>query len=231
MGTPADRVNLAQLRDEIQGLLEKYVGGKLSDVSAGGLMRELLDVAMRYRIRIQPDYAILAKMGITIEGIIRSLQPDLDIGATIAPYSRKLLFDRFGPKALGELATKQGLALVGTLQDLPLQLTQILTDLETGRTTVKVDHPELAKLSRSMNDLGTKTFLGLVTCGLILGASFLLARYRLEIDGFPIVAVLMALAALGIVTVVFWWHVLYGRVKKIRLGFWMNLFRKRKPIS
>ncbi len=228
LGTPAERVNLLQLRDEIQGLLDKYVGGNLGEVNTGSLLSEMLDLAMRYRVRIQPDFAILAKAGVTIEGMIRTLKPDLDITSTIAPYSRKILLDRFGPRALGELATKQAIGALSMLQDLPLQLNQIVSDLGTGRLTVRVNNDEINRIGKSLNDLGSKMFLGLIACGLILGSCFLLTRVSLEVRGVPIAAIVGLLAAGGIVTIVFWWHFLYGRVRKIRLMFWVNLFRRKK---
>lgn len=228
LGAPADRVNLLQLRGEIQGLLDKYVGGNLGEVDTGSLISEMLDLAMRYRVRVQPDFAILAKAGVTIEGIVRTLKPDLNITSTIAPYSRKILLDRFGPRALGEMATKQAIGALSMLQDLPLQLNQIVSDLESGRLTVRVSHDEIDRLGKSLNDLGSKMFLGLIACGLILGSCFLLTRVSLEVRGVPVVAIVGLLAAGGIVTIVFWWHFLYGRIRKIRLRFWLGLFGKRK---
>ena len=84
------------------------------------------------------------------------------------------------------------------------------------------------KLSRSLNDLGSKVFLGLLACGLITGVCILLVPYPLEVKGAPVWPIVGVVAVAAILTVVFWWHVLYGRIKKIRLSFWLGLFRKRK---
>ncbi|MBI2901204.1 MAG: AarF/ABC1/UbiB kinase family protein [Planctomycetes bacterium] len=228
LGTPTDRVNLLQFRDEIQGLLDRYMAGKLDEMDAGSLITEMLDLSMRYRIRIPPDCAILAKAAVTIEGVVRGLSPDLDIKKTIEPYGKRLLSEQFGLAALGRQATKSALGLMDAIQDWPLQINQIVSDLESGRLTVRVSHDELNKLSRTFNDFGSKMFLGLLTCGLIVGSAFLLSRYRIEVGGVPILPIVGFIAALSIITIVFWWHVLYGRVKKIRLAFWLGLFRKRK---
>lgn len=228
MGTPMERVNLIQFRDEVQNLLDKYVSGTLGEMSTGSLLREMLDMALRYRVKIPADIAILAKAGITMEGVVRTLDPDLDIVETVTPYAKRIMMSHFGFGALRRIATKGALGLVSTMQDMPLQLHQIVSDLETGRLSVRVTHDELNKLSKSMNDLGSKMFLGLLTCGLILGGAFLLSKYNLEVKGVPLVPILMLATAGLIVTFVFWWHVLYGRWRKIRLGFWLGLFKKRK---
>lgn len=228
MGTPMERVNLIQFRDEVQNMLDRYVSGKLGEMSTGSLLREMLDMSLRHKVKIPPEVAILAKAGVTLEGVVRGLDPDLDIVETVTPYARRLMMTHFGFGALRRIATKGALGLVSTMQDMPLQVHQIMSDLESGRLSVRVTHDELNKLSKSLNDLGSKMFLGLLTCGLILGGSFLIARHNIDVKGVPLVPILMLSAAGLIVTFVFWWHVLYGRWKKIRLGFWLGLFKKRK---
>lgn len=228
LGTPTERVNLLQFRDEIQGLLDKYVSGELSQMDAGSLITEMLDLSMRYRIRIPPDCAVLAKAAVTLEGVVRALKPDLAIQETIEPYAKRLLWNEYGPEALGRAAKKSAFGLIGALQDMPLQMNQIVSDLESGRLTVRVSHDELNKIGKTINDLGSKLVLGLISCGLIVGACLLLSRYRMEVGGVPILPVVGILTAVGILTFIFWWHVLYGRVKKIRLAFWVSLFRRSK---
>ncbi len=228
LGTPTERVNLLQFRDEIQGLLDKYVAGELGEMHAGSLLTEMTDLAMRYRIRIPADCAILAKAAVTLEGVVRDLRPQLPIQETIEPFAKRLLWNQYGPEALGRAAKQSAFGLIGALQDMPLQLNQIVSDLESGRLTVRVHHDELNKLSRTLNDFGSKVVMGLIACGLILGSCFLLARYRIEILGIPVLPILGLVTVVLILTFVFWWHVLYGRMRKIRVAFWWGLFRRSK---
>ncbi len=226
LGNPVGRINLTGFRDEIQDLLGRYLGGQLGEFNAGSLVTELLDLALRHRIRLQPNFALLAKTAITVEGVVRSLNPDLDIVATVAPYTRKLVFDRFNPKS----ALKQAVGLLGSLNDMPLQFQQIVTDLETGRLTMNVQNRELDKLSKSLNDLGSKIFLGMLAGGFTVGLFVILANYPVEIRGVPIWPILGLFVLAGITTIAFWWHLLYGRLKlrKIHLAWWINLFRRKK---
>jgi len=226
LGNPVGRISLTEFRDEIQDLLSRYLGGQIKELNAGNLVTEMLDLALRHRIRLQPNFALLAKTAVTTEGVIRELNPDLDIVATVTPYTRKLIFDRYNPKT----ALKQAVGFLGSLNDMPLQLQQIVTDLETGRLTMNVQNRELDKLSKSLNDLGSKVFLGMLAGGFAVGFFIVLAQYPLEIQKVPVWPILALLALGGITTVAFWWHLLYGRLKprKIRLAWWINLFRRKK---
>jgi len=168
-------------------------------------------------------------MTFTLSSFVDALRANCILEQALLEQITPDLLSRYNsPKALADLATKQALGVMGMLHDVPLQLNQIVSDVQTGRLTVQVNNEEINRLSRSLNDLGSKLVLGLVACSLILGSCFFLARIPLEVRGVPVAAIVGLLAAAGALTVVFWWHVLYGRIRKIRLMFWIDLFRRSK---
>lgn len=79
IGVPESRTPIAEFREDIGAILERYLGLKLEEIRTATLLRDLLDLAVRHRIRIPKEYAVLAKASITVEGIIRRLYPKLDI--------------------------------------------------------------------------------------------------------------------------------------------------------
>ena len=227
IGQPTDRIDLRRFRDEISDLMGRYLVRRLDEVDAASLVNELLDVAMRYGIRVQPDYALLGKAAITIEGVMRTLAPNLDIARTILPYAHKLIGDRYSPKAVGQLALRGALGLLDSAQNLPLWAHQMASDLEAGRLSVRVRNDELDRLGRSLNALGTKVFLGMLAMGLILGTFFVLPAYPIEWRGYNVWALFGATTAFLIALGVLTWHALYGRIRKIRLRFLLSLWRGR----
>jgi ubiquinone biosynthesis protein len=232
IGQPEERMSLASFRDKVSDMMARYLLRSLDEVDAASLLNELLDLALKYKIRVPADYALLAKAAVTIEGIIRQLAPKLDIARTILPYAQRLMADRYSPEAVGRLALRSAVTLLDSAQQMPLIAHQIVTDLESGRLTVRVSNPELDRLSRSLNDLGTKVFLGMVTMALILGTFFVLARYPWEWHGVNIWAVIGGGISLWIVIMVVSWHFLYTRLKKISARTVLRMFgsgARRKP--
>lgn len=232
IGQPEERMSLASFRDKVSDMMARYLLRSLDEVDAASLLNELLDLALKYKIRVPADYALLAKSAVTIEGIIRQLAPKLDIARTILPYAQRLMADRYSPEAVGRLALRSAVTLLDSAQQMPLIAHQIVTDLESGRLTVRVSNPELDRMSRSLNDLGTKVFLGMVTMALILGTFFVLARYPWEWHGVNIWAVIGGGIALWIVLMVVSWHFLYTRLKKISARAVFRMFgggARRRP--
>ena len=220
VGIPDERVSLYQLRDACASLFASYLKDRASvaHIEAARLLTDLLQLAARFRVRIPSEYAIIARAAATVEGIIRQLDPELEVLETARPYLRKLVEEQFTVPSLGEGAMKNLVRLRGFFRDLPLSASQILMDLETGKLQIQVASKELETIGRNINTLGLATFTGLIASGLVTGSLFILARYPLEVWGWPI----LPIAGLYLASLLFGaglgWYFLSPRIHKISLG-------------
>jgi ubiquinone biosynthesis protein len=216
VGVPDQRINLQKFRHEIHDILDRYLGLKLSEVDSGVLMSELVDLAMKYRIKIPKEYAVLSKAAATTEGIVRQLDPDLDVSQVALPYAKELLFERYSPGSMSGGLLRLLLQLQGFLQDTPQQLSQILMDLEGGKFNVTVRNDDLSRLNTNLKALGLLLFAGMISSGLIVG-SFSLVGRAAEGTGttWPVAALIgLALSAM-LFGAALTWTLLSGRLKKI----------------
>ena len=218
VGVPDERINLHQFRTDIHDILDRYLGLKLSEVSSTTLLNELTDLALKYRIKIPKEYAVLSKASATTEGILRQLDPDLDVVSVALPYAKQLLWERYNPSSMSGGALRVLLQLQGFLQDTPQQLSQILMDLEGGKFHVTVRNEEMAKLNLNVKALGILVFMGSIASGLIAGAFSLVGRASDPVTGttrWPV----PALAGLALAAMLFGaavtWTLLSGRLKKL----------------
>jgi ubiquinone biosynthesis protein len=219
VGVADQRISLHQFRGDIHDILDRYLGLKLSQVDSGVLLTELVDLAMRYKIKVPKEYAVLSKAAATAEGVLRQLDPELDIAQAALPYARQLLADRYKPDALGGNLLRIALQLQGFLQDTPQQLSQILLDLEGGKFHVNVRGDDLARLSSNLKAIGVLLFGGMIASALIVGA-FSIAGRASEGTGHTVWP-LAALVGLTLAAMLFGaavtWTLLSGRLKKISL--------------
>jgi ubiquinone biosynthesis protein len=216
VGVPDQRINLQKFRHEIHDILDRYLGLKLSEVDSGVLMSELVDLAMKYRIKIPKEYAVLSKAAATTEGIVRQLDPELDVSEAALPYAKKLLFERYSPGSMSGGLLRLLLQLQGFLQDTPQQLSQILMDLEGGKFNVTVRNDDLSRLNTNLKALGLLLFAGMISSGLIVGSFSLVGRAS-EGTGttWPVAALIgLALSAM-LFGAALTWTLLSGRLKKI----------------
>jgi ubiquinone biosynthesis protein len=212
IGVPDARSPLGEFREDIRHILDRYLGLKLDEIRSATLLRDLLDLAVRHRIRIPKEYAVLAKASITIEGIIRRLYPKLDILEVGLPYAKELLLARFNPGDASSTVMKSLLKLQGLAEDVPGQLTQILVDLEGGKFRVNVHSEDVERVGGHVRAMGVMVFLGLLAAGLVAGGLFVLgARGETWIG----VAALLAAALVSASAATY--HVATLRMRKISL--------------
>ena len=219
MGAPDARANLAGFRSDVETLLQTHLpeARTLAEVDARHLLTDLLDLAVKYRIRIPREYALLSRAAVAVEGLLRQLAPNLDILAVSLPYAKQLLAGRYDPAQLRGGLMRTLLRFQGLASDLPTQLSQILLDLETGRFGVAVKSPELEKINHSLRAVAVIAFLGLCACGFIVGAFLSFAQVPWTFRGLPVLGVLGIAAAAALFGAAFTWYLFGNRFGKIRL--------------
>jgi len=212
IGVPDARSPIAEFRDDIRHVLDRYVGLKLDEIRTATLLRDMLDLAVRHKIRIPKEYAVLAKASITIEGIIRRLYPKLDVLEVGLPYAKELLLARFNPTDASSAIMKSLLKLQVLAEDVPSQLSQILVDLEGGKFRVNVHSEDLEKVGAHVRALGVLLFLGMLAAGLTVGGLVVLAAGGKTWIGAAALGAALALSSIAAL-----YHVATLRMRKISL--------------
>lgn len=217
VGVPDAHSPIAEFREDIRRMLDRYLGLKLDEIRSSTLLRDLLDLAVRHRIRVPKEYAVLAKASITVEGIIRKLYPKLDILEVGLPYAKELLLARFNPSDASSTLMKSLLKLQGLAEDVPGQLTQILVDLEGGKFRVNVHSEDVERVGGHVRAIGVMLYLGLLAGGLVVGGLVVLAvGGNVWLGG-------GALGGAALVTgIAAAYHVATLRMRKISLRRWLE---------
>ena len=210
IGVPESHTPIAEFREDIRGILDRYLGLKLEDIRTATLLRDLLDLALRHRIRIPKEYAVLAKASITIEGIIRRLYPKLDILQVGLPYAKELLLSRFNPSDASGALMKSLLKLQGLAEDVPSQLSQILVDIEGGKFRVNVAGDAIDRIGAHVRAMAVLVFLGLLAASLTVGGLVVIASRASTALGVVALASAAALSAFAAL-----YHVATLRMRKI----------------
>jgi len=95
MGTATQRVSLAELRTEVTRIRTQYLTvTSIDDVDSTGFAEAFSTAANRFRIKLAPEYAILTKATATLEGIIRTWHPQIDLVAIARPVVERLVAGR-----------------------------------------------------------------------------------------------------------------------------------------
>ncbi|MEK7705446.1 MAG: AarF/UbiB family protein [Myxococcota bacterium] len=230
VGVPEGHVSLHRLRDACASLFDTYLRDEktLANIKAARLLGELFDLASRFQVRLPAEYASIAKASIQVEGVVRSLDPNLEVVAIVKPYLKRLVDERLGFADLGDKTLKSLMRAGGFLRELPITASQILMDLENGKLQIQIDSPKLDNIARSIDALGLLIVMGLVSAGLVTGSFFLLARYDFELWGIPVVPTLGLYLASVLFGAAIGRYLLAPRIRKISVARWLSRRRRRR---
>ncbi len=226
MGTPTQRIPMAQFKRTISEIRARYIEQSLEDIDSAALLQDMLNAGTQFRIKVAHEYAILGKATGTLEGIIRKLEPELDILKTAQPYAARLIKDRYNPQKLVENLTASTLAMSGFLQEIPGQMSQILMDLEGGSLRLEMGNQGLDDLGRDLNRASTRLSLALTSAALFVSSAVLFGNDPLVYKKVPILAVLSLLAASSLFWIGLGSHFWSWRLGKLRLAPLFRLIGK-----
>lgn len=189
MGLIPEQVNMKELRRDVDKLREKYVGVPFSAISLGESVNDLFQTAYRHQIRIPPDFILLGKTLVTVEGVVEQLDPELSLIRIAEPFGRRLLLERMNPKTLWRRFQEEWAEYGEMLERFPKQLRDVLAFIKKGRLEVSIPEFEkfLRKLDRISNRLSFSIVLlafSIMMAGLTIG--FSLNRQPSPLWSFPV---------------------------------------------
>ncbi|HEV7735393.1 MAG TPA: AarF/UbiB family protein [Candidatus Binatia bacterium] len=225
MGTSTQRVSLADLRAEVGRIRTTYLtAASIEDVDSSGFAEAFGAAANRFRIKLAPEYAILTKATATLEGIIRTYHPHIDLVAIARPVVERLVAGRWAPTRLLADAMTGATGMGSLLRGLPSQLEQLLQDVETGNLQVRAVSPALDELPMRIHQLASRLSLTGFAAALSI-CTALLVPPELRFDLRSVLCVLCLVLAASGWTTLLWWHVL-GRGRPVSVTAVMKLLRR-----
>jgi ubiquinone biosynthesis protein len=170
IGRPTKKIDREAFEAEVSVLSDRYLGKKLGDIQLSALIRDLIYGANKYGLEIPSDFLMVGKALMTIEGVGKEINPELDVFEEVKPYFLDLLKQRYSPERVSQDLLSTALRLSGAASEMPVQLQEILDDLRKGALSVEVNEPSLGGAA---DQLGRRVFSGMVVGSLILSAAAL----------------------------------------------------------
>jgi ubiquinone biosynthesis protein len=175
IGTPTRKIDMNAYRAEVAILAERYLGKQLKDIEISLLIRDLAQGAMKFGIEVPTDFLLVGKALMTLEGVGKILEPELDVFEEAKPHFIEIIKKRYSPERLGNELLKRLEKMSGATSNLPAQIYDVLEDLRFGRLTVRTSDADAGSAS---DRLGRRIYSGLVASSLILAGAWTLSVDR-----------------------------------------------------
>lgn len=224
VGIPDGRVNLHRLRDACASLLNERLRDRATFIKsdAAGILQALFELAAKFRVRIPSEYALVGRAALTVEGIIRQIDPTFTVIQAAKPMLRQLLEEQFSMSELGQSALRRLLRARDVARELPMAMSQIVMDLESGKLLIQVDNPHLAAIARNIDTLGVVIFMGLIAGGLVAGGLVVLGTLQVTLAGLPLIPILALFAASVLFGTALGRYLLAPRLRRVSVAKWFT---------
>jgi ubiquinone biosynthesis protein len=169
-----DIVDVGKLESAIEAFVDQYHGVPLAELHLGQMLADVSAILREHRLGLPSDLALLVKAFVSLEGMGRGLDPGFHMAAEALPLLKRVLRARYQPRALakrGWAALRQAL---GTLEQLPGDLSKLLRNARRGRVQVAIELAHLRRVGDQLDRAANRLALALVIAALIIGSSIVM---------------------------------------------------------
>ena len=189
-------VDEERMADDLNRLVFDYEHLALKDIRIGQLLGDITAIMRDHAIYLPADLALLFKALITLEGLGRRLDPDFQLVAHLGPFVRRVLTERYAPRAITRRWRQGVLGLLSSLGGLPGDVVRLVRDARRGRMKIELDLKRLDHFGHQIDRSASRLTIGVVTAALIVGSSIVMTvRGGPELLGLPLFGLLGFLVA------------------------------------
>lgn len=194
--------NERKFEGDVQEILDDVHSSSLQEINVQELLKKMRDILQDNQL-LMPEYFYLLFKGITlIEGVGRSINPDLDIVKTLKPYAKTLFLRKINPEHFLKSGMNRALNFTDNIDEIPKELRSILHKLDDNKLTVSSEIKNLEQTNAVIKTSVTNLIFALVLCANMIATAILWsAGTGPKIGEFPVFALLGILISLSILTI------------------------------
>jgi len=166
------------LRADVREFVSRFQSQPLEQLNLGPLLQDFFDRLRAHRIRCPSDLVFLIKALTTIESVGAALDPDFQMTEFARPYVEKLVKRKYGVAALRRRIAAGFAGYAELMEDIPVEIRSLLSQLRRNRFAVNIEHRGLNRLVNTIEHASRNISFALVIAAMLVGSSILVLAAR-----------------------------------------------------
>ena len=188
---------------DVLAILDATYAVPLKKIEIGQLLMDMMTLIRNHQLQLPTEYVIMIKALVTAEGSARQAYPDLNAVSEIKDIVLRLAKERFRPEIIWRNLRNTFSNLWSAQRELPRQIQQIISKLESGELGFRLQLNKLEQLVNSLENASNRLTTAIITAAIIMGSSMIITTgIGPYLFGFP---------ALGVI----------GYLLSVVLGLWL----------
>lgn len=163
-----------EMKDDLVDLLEPYYIMQVKQIDFGAYIDSVTRILIRHRLKLPSNLYLMDKSLITLEGILKQLDPEFNYFEATKPYVAELLQRRLNPLRAAKTARKNMAEFADAIALLPKQVKATYRKFMHGDIRVNVHHEELAQLIRDISKSSNRLAFSIINASIIVASSIVI---------------------------------------------------------
>lgn len=202
--------NMRALETDIHEFIECYWLSGVHANEMSTVLLQLKDVIVKHNLKIPAHYFLLARSLVTIEGVIRTLDPEMDLLGLAKPYMIKSITKRLSPLQFGKKVLNGFFEFGNYMEEFPRDLKNAIRKINAGEIQVDLRHKGIDPLVHTINRVTKQIVSALIVTALIVGGTLTLINETKPLWGTTSIWSVVAFSLAGIIAL--------GMLRDIRKG-------------
>ena len=166
--------DLIHLEKDISLFVSMHLSKALKDIKTAKMVNRFLELCATYKLRIPPDFFLMMKAFISIEGTARKLDPDFDMISHAVPYVTAAKYRKYNPSRM--LKEFMGIARESYkfLQLFPTDAVEIIRLTKSGKLSFNIKIEGFDKMLNTQDQTSNRIAFSIIIAALILGSAMLI---------------------------------------------------------
>lgn len=198
-----------RFENDVEDILNFVHSTSLKEINAQVIINKMKDVLKDNRLHM-PDYFYLLFKGISlIEGVGRTINPDLDVVKSLHPYTKKIFTKKISPKNIVKTGMDRMLMFTDSVDEIPKELRSVLQKLDENKFTVSSEIKNIEKTNQLIKSSIINLILAMILCANIIATAIVFTS-----ESGPRIGELSLVVVLGFIFSVFLVIVILLRVTR-----------------
>ena len=163
-----------EMKEDLVELLEPYYIMQVKQIDFGAYIDSVTRILLRHRLKLPSNLYLMDKSLITLEGILKQLDPEFNYFEAAKPYVSEIVRRRLNPLNTARNARKNMAEFADAFAILPKQVKATYRKFMHGDIRVNIHHEELGNLIRDIDKSSNRLAFSVLTASIIVASSIII---------------------------------------------------------
>ncbi|MCP3900466.1 MAG: AarF/ABC1/UbiB kinase family protein, partial [Desulfobacteraceae bacterium] len=168
------RPDFEALEREISDFIAMHSSKPLKELKTGTMINQGLEICSQYGIKVPPDYFLMIKAFVAVEGIAKRLDPDFDLIHHATPYVKAVKMKKYSPSRIAEDVGEIVKDSFKLMKFFPSDILELIRVVKQGKMNLNLKISGLDKILETHDQTSNRIAFAIIIASLIMGSAQLI---------------------------------------------------------